>query len=139
MYHRINSVADEKRLLEQKLALQSTIREKRERQRRKRTHDTEVYSQMLEPVTKSIAKLTTPITVNPSTSDVAPKQEPIKKEEEEDESEHEEQSEPTTIKEEEPDDLYQEALAMVPRKLREDGQLGLCPSTHHIGIYTISR
>lgn len=25
---------------------------------------------------------------------------------------------------------------MVPRKLREDGQLGLCPSTHHIGIYT---
>ena len=41
MYHRINSVADEKRLLEQKLALQSTIREKRERQRRKRTHDTE--------------------------------------------------------------------------------------------------
>ena len=116
MYHRINSVADEKRLLEQKLALQSTIREKRERQRRKRTHDTEVYSQMLEPVTKSIAKLTTPITVDPSTSAVAPKQEPIKKEEEEDESEpsnqpeEEQQSEPTTIKEEEPDDLYQEAL-----------------------------
>ena len=141
MYHRINSVADEKRLLEQKLALQSTIREKRERQRRKRTHDTEVYSQMLEPVTKSIAKLTTPITVDPSTSAVAPKQEPIKKEEEEDESEpsnqpeEEEQSEPTIIKEEEPGDLYQEALAMVPRKLRDDGQLGLCPSTHHIGIY----
>ena len=134
MYHRINSVADEKRLLEQKLALQSTIREKRERQRRKRTHDTEVYSQMLEPVTKSIAKLTTPITVDPS---IAPKQEQIKKEEEEDESEpsNQPEEEPTTIKEEEPDDLYQEALAMVPRKLRDDGQLGLCPSTHHIGIY----
>lgn len=92
MYHRINSVADEKRLLEQKLALQSTIREKRERQRRKRTHDTEVYSQMLEPVTKSIAKLTTPVTVNPSTSAVAPKQEPIKKKEE-DESESSNQPE----------------------------------------------
>ena len=140
MYHHINSVADEKRLLEQKLALQSTIRAKRERQRRKRTHDTEVYSQMLEPVTKSIAKLTNPITVNPSASPAVAEQESIKKEEA-DESEHpnqseeEEQSEPITIKEEEPDDLYQEALAMVPRKLREDGQLGLCPSTHHIGVY----
>ena len=104
MYHHINSVADEKRLLEQKLALQSTIRAKRERQRRKRTHDTEVYSQMLEPVTKSIAKLTNPVTVNPPSASPAAvaEQESIKKEEE-DESEHsnqseEEQSEPITIK-----------------------------------------
>ena len=79
---------------------------------------------MLEPVTKSIAKLTTPVTVNPSTSAVTPKQEPIKKEEEDgsessNQPEEEQQSEPTTIKEEEPDDLYQEALAMVPRKLRD--------------------
>ena len=162
MYHRINTLADQERLLlEKKLALQSSIRAKRERQRRKRTHDTEVYSQMLEPVTKSIAKLTTPITkTTPSFRAAAAttaKLEPIKKEEDEGEEEKEpttgeieqlEQQQPVTIKEEEkeeeeeeeeePDDLYQEALAMVPRVFRDDGQLGLCPSTHQIGVYTYS-
>ena len=158
MYHRITSLADEERLLEQKLALQSAIRAKRERKRRKRTHDTEVYSKMLEPVTKSIAKL------HPSTTSTMPvvKQEPVKKEKEGEEGDEEdmgddEVAEPETphpvdllldadpqtpesvvaIKEENPDDdLYQEALAMVPRKFRDDGQLGLCPSTHQIGTYT---
>ena len=143
MYHRIHTLADEERLLlEKKLALQSSIRAKRERQRRKRTHDTEVYSQMLEPVTKSIAKLT------PITTPASPvvKQEPVKKEEEDDEEvELEPEPKPVSdpeppimIKEEEHDDLYQEALAMVPRRFREDGQLGLCPSTHQIGAYTYS-
>ena len=130
MYHRINTRADEERLLlEQKLALQSSIRAKRERQRRKRTHDTEVYTKMLEPVTKSIAKLAAPTsTLLPATA-AAVKQEPVKKEEDEDEIE------PMVVKEE-PDDLYQEALALVLRKFRDDGQLGLCPSTHQIGLYT---
>ena len=159
-YHRISSLADEERLLlEQKLALQSAIRAKRERNRRKRTHDTEVYSKMLEPVTKSIAKLHPAST---STTMPAVKQESaVKKEgeEEEEDMEDDEAAESETsphpvdllldapaeapesvavaIKEEHPDDnLYQEALAMVPRKFRDDGQLGLCPSTHQIGTYT---
>ena len=133
MYHRINSPADEERLLlEQKLALQSSIRAKRERQRRKRTHDTEVYTKMLEPVTKSIAKLAPP-TPLPGT---AVKQEPVKKEEEEEDEVDEPEPEPVVVKEEPDDDLYQEALALVSRKFRDDGQLGLCPSTHQIGVYT---
>lgn len=145
MYHRISSLADEERLLEQKLALQSAIRAKRERQRKKRTHDTEVYSKMLEPVTKSIAML------HPSTP-LLPivKQESVKKEEEGEEMVNDEaephdtlpeldtpEMESVVIKEENLDDnLYQEALAMVPRKFRDDGKLGLCPSTHQIGTYT---
>ena len=149
MYHRINSPADEERLLlEQKLALQSSIRAKRERQRRKRTHDTEVYTKMLAPVTKSIAKLTPPTSI-PANAVV--KQEPVKKEEDEDEvvddEEGEGEIEPTDepydesddlmmVVKEEPDDLYKEALAQIPRKIREDGQLGLCPTTHQIGDYT---
>ena len=144
MYHRINSLADEERLLlEQKLALQSSIRAKRERQRRKRTHDTEVYTKMLAPVTRSIAKLTPPTSI-PAAS---VKQEPVKKEEDEDEVVDEEEEgierqpddesdDLMMVVKEEPDDLYQEALALVPRKSREDGQLGLCPGTHQIGDYT---
>ena len=132
MYHRINTLADEERLLlEQKLALQSNIRAKRERQRRKRTHDTEVYTKMLEPVTKSIAKLA-PTALPPAAT---VKQEPVKKEEDEEEP-AEPEPEPMMVAKEEPDDLYQEALAQVSRKFREDGQLGLCPGTHQIGLYT---
>ena len=104
---------------------------------------------MLEPVTKSIAKLAPP-TPPPPTTIPAPvvKQEPVKKEEEEEEddeyeAEPEPESEPEpepepvmVVKMEEPGDLYQEALALVPHKFREDGQLGLCPSTRRIGDYT---
>ena len=149
MYHRINTLADEERLLRQTLALQSSIRAKRERQRRKRTHDTEVYSQMLEPVTSSIAKLTTPnLGTTTAAAATAVKQEgSVKKEEEEEEEEdskpdagdsHDEYSTTEMTIKQEPDELYQEALAMIPRKLRDDGELGLCPRTHRIGDYTYS-
>ena len=136
MYHSINALADEERLLEQKLALQSSIREKRERMRRKRTHDTEVYSKMFEPVTKSIAKLIPTANSGPTAAAAAIKQEPagFKQEEEgEEEEEEEEPAEPLEPAEQQPmpelepddqpvpipikeeddgpdDDLYEEAL-----------------------------
>ena len=107
---------------------------------------------MLAPVTRSIAKLTPPTSIPAA----AVKQEPVKKEEDEDEAVDEEEEEgdeegiewqPTDepddesddlmmVAKEEPDNLYQEALALVPRKFREDGKLGLCPDTHQIGDYT---
>ena len=151
MFHRINSRADEERLLlEQKLALQSSIRAKRERQRRKRTHDTDIYTKMLEPVTKSIDKLAPPPTTIPATTAATAataaavvKQEPVKKEEDDDDDDEydddeiADEPEPVmVVKMEEPGELYQEALTLVPSKFREDGQLGLCPVTHRIGVYT---
>ena len=152
MYHRINSRADEERLLlQQKLALQSTIRKKRENQRRKRTHDTDVYTKIFEPVTKTIQKLnpTSSTDLHPATDG----QSMVKKQDDNDDdidygANNDEESKydpsaPTTTEavdipllKEESNEFYQDALAYVPRKYRDDGQLGLCPRTKQIGNYT---
>ena len=156
MYHRINSRADEERLLlQQKLALQSTIRKKRENQRRKRTHDTDVYTKIFEPVTKTIQKLnpTSSTGLHPATDG----QSMVKKQDDDDdvdnyyganndeESKYDPSAPTTTTTEtamdipllkEESNEFYQDALAYVPRKYRDDGQLGLCPRTKQIGNYT---
>ena len=57
MYHRIDNIADEQRLMEQMLQLQSEIRDKREADRQRKTSKSERYSKMFEPVTKSLDKL----------------------------------------------------------------------------------
>ena len=82
---------------------------------------------MFEPVTKSIEKLTRPAAavVNPT----------VKEEEKEGEPIEIASSAAASVKQES-DKLYQEALTQIPRKLRDDGQLGLCPTTHQIGHYT---
>ena len=117
MYHRINTVADEK-LLEQMLQLQSQIRTQREAERRTKTYNSVRYAKMFEPVTKSIEKLL-PAAESPEPE---PKPEPV---------------EPGPVKEEllEPGELYKMALSQIPRKLRDDGTLGLNVDTHRIGDY----
>ena len=124
MYHRIKSIADEERLLEQVLHLQSQIREQREQQRKRKVNDSEKYTKIFEPVTKSIEKLTPSIDLESSQPllDVkVPTQDLL------------------DIKEEldiqEPGELYRQALSQVPHKYRDDGMLGLNVDNHHIGDY----
>ena len=58
MYHRVDSLAEQERVLKQVLDLQSQIRTKRERQRKRKSYDSKAYTKIFEPVTKSIEKLT---------------------------------------------------------------------------------
>ena len=85
---------------------------------------------MFEPVTKSIEKLLP--AAEPPPEPVSEPAEPVK-EEPVDIS----MAEPAElVKEElEPGELYRKALSQVPRKLRDDGMLGLNVETHQIGDY----
>ena len=118
--YRVNTIDDEKRLLEEMLHLQSQIRQQREQQRKRKVHNTDKYTKMFEPVTKSIEKL-----VVPTANLIDTKDEPL--------------MEIPEIKEEielkEPGELYKTALSKVPRKIRDDGMLGLNTETHTIGDY----
>jgi len=61
MYRRrIENIEDEQRLLEEMLTLQSQIREQRERKRKTTTRDSERYTKMLAPVTKTLQVLAQP-------------------------------------------------------------------------------
>ena len=141
MFHRIDNIAGEQRLMEQMLQLQSEIRDKREADRIAKTSKSERYSKMFEPVTKSLDKLVAQpklIELEPAEADVpttddllGPKEEVptddllgLPKEEEE------------VLEEmEEPGELYKQALRDIPPQLRDDGMLGLNVDTHQIGEY----
>lgn len=122
MYRRVNTIEDEKKLLEEMLELQADIREQRERQRKRKSHNSEKYTKMFEPVTKSLSKLVPTPVVNlmdvddpvPDLMDLAP----VKEE----------------LEIQEPGELYKQALSEIPRKLRDDGKLGL-NIDHRIGDY----
>ena len=143
MYHRVNSLADEERLLQQVLELQSQIRAKREQMRKRKTHDDEKYTKIFAPLTKTIKQLT-PTQVT-SAAPVNTNELETKEETEPEEVESEEKIEPDEVelKHEpwdanilEPGELYKEALSTIPRRDRDDGMLGLNSSIHHIGNYT---
>ena len=136
-YHRINRAAEEGRLLQEMLQLQSQIRTQNEAKRRRNENRTEKYTKMFEPVTKSIAKLTAHAhpTANllnlPNAQLDEPVLEPVKIEPKEEPVKEEERffDEPNN-------ELFRQALALVPENLRDDGLLGLDINTHTIGSYT---
>ena len=66
MYHRINTIADEERLLEEMLQLQSQIRSQREAERKTKTYNSGKYTKIFEPVTKSIEKLLPSVDLEPN-------------------------------------------------------------------------
>lgn len=140
MFHRIDNIAGEQRLMEQMLQLQSEIRDKREADRIAKTSKSERYSKMFEPVTKSLDKLVAQqpkLKLEPADVPIlGPKEEEVPtddllglpKEEEEEEEVLEEM--------EEPGELYKQALRDIPPQLRDDdGMLGLNVDTHQIGEY----
>ena len=131
MYHRINTITDEERLLEEMLQLQSQIRSQRESERKAKTYNSGKYTKIFEPVTKSIEKLLPSVDLETS--------EPIidnlvdLKEDEPSANLIDFKEEPEVP--EEPGDLYKQALSDIPRKFRDDGMLGL-NDIHQIGEYT---
>lgn len=149
MYHRVNSLADEERLLQQVLELQSQIRAKREKLRKRKTHDDEKYTKIFAPLTKTIKKLApaqstpvAPVDVKEveSKEELEPEEaeseeERVPEEEEQVEPEQELKHEPWNDNILEPGELYKEALSVIPRRDRDDGMLGLNSNTHHIGNY----
>ena len=58
VYHLIESIAEEERLLEKMLQLQSQIRAKSEHNIREQSSRSNKYTKIFEPVTKGILKLT---------------------------------------------------------------------------------
>ena len=140
MYHRVDSLAEQERVLKQVLDLQSQIRTKRERQRKRKSYDSKAYTKIFEPVTKSIEKLTLPRAPSPPAPQIpAPPGPSIKTEPEEEYWIEEPKTEEPELYEVEPKieepDLYEDALSEVPRRYRDDGMLGLNPATHQIGNY----
>ena len=131
MYHRVDSLAEQERVLKQVLDLQSQIRTKRERQRKRKSYDSKAYTKIFEPVTKSIEKLTLPRAPSPPPPQIPDPS--IKREPEEEYWIEEPKTEEPELYEVEPKieepDLYEDALSEVPRRYRDDGMLGLNPAT----------
>ena len=140
MYHRINTIADEERLLEEMLQLQSQIRSQREAERKTKTYNSGKYTKIFEPVTKSIEKLLPSVDVEPNEpiiiDELVDLKEPTKATPPDLIDFKEEEPEPEGPEPEGPGDLYKQALGEIPRKFRDDGMLGLNVETHQIGRYT---
>ena len=145
-YQRIN---DREKLLETMLKLESEIRKQREEKRSVAGARSEKYTKMFEPVTKSIEKLIPKppppqnlINLNPQPNllHVDPQPPNLLDEENPDpnpilEPKREEEDDEEKFFEEPNNELYRQALSLVPQKLRSDGVLGLDTESHTIGSY----
>lgn len=109
--YRIDRLADEKRLMEEKLKMENQIRKKREKNNKLKTAENEKYKRMFEPVTKSIneARLTIPA-----------ESAPIIKDEIKDEN-----HEVRKMEEEKSSILYTTAIDTIPTSMLDDGVFGL--------------
>ena len=150
---RIESLADEERLLREKLKIENQIRKHREKNRRSKTVETRRYSRIFEPVTNSLKDLKSLVTTTPlpppsknllhdlppmdidtkhlldepvDDTTLPPPMIPEEVEEEEEEDEEEE------------GDLYLQALHSVPEYIRDDGVFGLSVRKGKIGSYYYS-
>ena len=117
--YRIDRLADEKRLMEEKLKMESHIRKKREKSSRLKTIESEKYKRIFEPVTKSINAVQFP-----PPHQVLERDEPMMEggyKVEEGKSERDYNAE----EEEKPSLLYTTARRSIPRGLLDDGIFGL--------------
>ena len=134
-YHpyRVQSIEDEKRLLEKMLQLESKIRFAREKERYLKTSQSAHYSKIFLPITSSLKHLQTKkpaVQLNSSTStdqsiDVM-----------HDTGKDVELDENKNIPGNDPGDLFKLALASVPTKSRDDGIFGLNVTTKRIGDFS---
>ena len=136
MFHRINNIEQEERLLTEMLKLQSDIRRQREDDRLQNSTRREKYTKIFEPVTSTLQALkpskTTPVTT-PGTPPPSPPSPALITF---DEGKPETEKPENILDIREPGELYKKALSAVSRKARDDGELGLNPTSHTIGDYT---
>ena len=128
--YRIDSLADEKRLLTKKLNREKQIRKHREKNRRLKSAKSHEYSTIFEPVTKSLDDLkdihkTAAAAAVPSQSDDLMKKDNLFDETIRDS--------PPLVSDEKPGALYLQALDSIPIKSLDDGVFGLNIHTQSIG------
>ena len=136
-----NRIAEQARLMEEMLQIQSKIRAQKEKERVLKTSRNEKYSTMFKPITSSLEKLKPTIAAaTPVPNITAQKiEKEIKKEDEEmDEesvSDGETEEESSSEEEEEDGDLFDRVLRTIPQDLRSDGVFGLKvnPNNNRVG------
>ena len=121
--YRIDSLADEKRLLKNKLNRERQIRKHRERNRRLKSAKSREYSTIFEPVTKSLDNLKeinkTTVAAVPSQSDDLMKEDKLI-----DETIRDSGVSPPPLSDGKPGALYLQALDSIPMKSLNDGMFG---------------
>ena len=136
-FYRVDSLADEERLLRDKLAMEKQIRKHREKNRRSKSEKSREYSTIFEPVTKSLDDLkdihkaaTSTVITTPSqsqSSDLMKENNLI------DESIDDLGLPPPLVPDGKPSSLYLRALDSIPIKSLDDGVFGLNIHTQSIG------
>ena len=131
-FYRIDSLADEKRLLKNKLNREKQIRQHREKNRRLKSAKSREYSTIFEPVTKSLDDLkdihkTAAAAVSSQTGDLMKEDDLI------DEPIHDLGLSPLLAPDRKPGALYLQALDSIPIKSLDDGVFGLNIHTESIG------
>ena len=147
---RENRIAEEARLMEEMLQIQSKIRAQKEKERVLKTSRNEKYSTMFKPITSSLERLKP--TIAAAAAAAAPNiaaqkiEKEIKKEDEEmdkqsdGESEEDgEEEESEEEEEEEEGDLYDRVLRAIPEELRSDGVFGLKVNRNNNRVGQIGR
>ena len=142
-YHpyRLQSIEDETRLLEKMLDLQGKVRSAREKERHLKSTQSSHYTKMFQPITNSLKQLSTikpVVKVNTSTSTdentVKNKLDEDKKYDKDEPYDDSDELDDETVNDD-PGDLYMDALASIPQKSRDDGIFGLNVQTGRIGDY----
>ena len=118
--YRIDRLADEKRLMEEKLKMENQIRVKREKSSRLKTIESEKYKRIFEPVTKSINA----VRFSPP-HQVLERGESMMEGGNKVEEGNSEESYNAAEEEEKPSLLYTTARKTIPRGLLDDGVFGL--------------
>ena len=158
-YHpyRLQSIEDERRLLQKMLVLQDRVRMAREKDRRLKSSQTSHYKKMFQPITNSLNQLKVSqvpkVDSSTSTAEPLPTEkiepdeniEPDEMIEPDELIEPDEKNEPKEIENDEddsvtiknnPGEMYLKAVNSIPERLRDDGVFGLNLKTKRIGDYT---
>ena len=147
-YHpyRLQSIDDERRLLQKMLVLQDRVRIAREKKSRLKATQTSHYTKMFQPITNSLKQLKAPQVVKADTSTSTVEFLPDEKYEPEEKIEPVEEIEPEVVEswkdedsttiEDNPGEMYLNAKRSIPKKSRDDGVFGLNVKNNRIGDYT---
>ena len=145
-FYRIDSLANEKRLLREKLRMENQIRMNREKNRHSRAAQSQRYSRMLEPVTNSLEELknTQKSTVvkphhEENLIDLDDYQLDVNDDGDGDDTSLQlkplmsDDLKDIEVEEEKPGELYLQAVNSIPQRYLDDGVFGLNIKTGTIG------
>ena len=140
-YHpyRLQSIEDEKRLLEKMITLQGKVRQTKEKERQLKSTQNNHYSRIFQPITNSLKQLNpskpTPVVKFDASTSTDKLSDDSYKSADEQNTDDETDDDEKAIKDD-PDDLYIDALNSIPLRCRDDGIFGLNDETKRIGIYS---